>query len=224
MRRTRSSFPASRSSSQRAAVLRSCHTMARWRGAPVRRSHTTAVSRWLVMPIAATGRSSSARRSAIVACTASQISTGSCSTHPGSGKCCVNSRYFHPHGVPESSTANARTPVVPASMAMTTALPAMLGCEATARGPLVSEAPSASRRHRAWSKRSITSAPPRLSRARARSSHDGRGGAGSRSGSAAAMPSTSACTSPGASRTANRKVPVHWSACQRLSTTRPRSG
>ena len=38
-----------------AAVRRSCHTMARCSGAPVRRSHTTTVSRWLVMPIAATG-------------------------------------------------------------------------------------------------------------------------------------------------------------------------
>ena len=43
------------SSSQRAAVRRSCQTMARCRGRPVRRSQTTTVSRWLVMPRAATG-------------------------------------------------------------------------------------------------------------------------------------------------------------------------
>ena len=74
-----------------------------------------------VMPIAATGSSSrgdAARRS--VCCVASQISSASCSTQPGSGKCWVNSRYDQPRGVPSSSTANARTPVVPASMATIT--------------------------------------------------------------------------------------------------------
>jgi hypothetical protein len=35
------------------AVRRSCHTIALWIGLPVARSHTTTVSRWLVMPIAA---------------------------------------------------------------------------------------------------------------------------------------------------------------------------
>ena len=44
-----------RSSSQRAAVRRSCQTIARCRGSPVRRSQATTVSRWLVMPMAATG-------------------------------------------------------------------------------------------------------------------------------------------------------------------------
>src|SRR2546422_6702518 len=34
---------------QRAAVRRSCHTMARCSGRPVARSHTHTVSRWLVM-------------------------------------------------------------------------------------------------------------------------------------------------------------------------------
>ena len=37
-----------------ALVRRSCHTMAGWIGAPLRRSHTTVVSRWLAMPTAAT--------------------------------------------------------------------------------------------------------------------------------------------------------------------------
>ena len=55
--RTIGSTPATRSSSQRAAVRRSCQTIARWRGRPVERSHTTTVSRWSVMPIAATVRS-----------------------------------------------------------------------------------------------------------------------------------------------------------------------
>ena len=50
--RTSASWPASRSSSQRAAVRRSCQTSAWWSGSPCRGSHTTTVSRWLVMPIA----------------------------------------------------------------------------------------------------------------------------------------------------------------------------
>src|SRR6266852_4072761 len=52
--RARSSWPAALSSAQRAAVRRSCQTMARAMGRPVLRSHTSVVSRWLVMPIAAT--------------------------------------------------------------------------------------------------------------------------------------------------------------------------
>ncbi len=56
--------PAAASSSQRAAVRRSCQTMARWRGRPVRRSHATTVSRWSVMPMAATGWPSAAISSA----------------------------------------------------------------------------------------------------------------------------------------------------------------
>ncbi len=36
------------------AVRRHCHTMAFAMGSPVARSHTTVVSRWLVMPMAAT--------------------------------------------------------------------------------------------------------------------------------------------------------------------------
>ena len=42
---------------QISAVLRSCQTMARWDGCPVRRSQATTVSRWLVMPMARTTRS-----------------------------------------------------------------------------------------------------------------------------------------------------------------------
>ncbi len=51
---------------------------------------------------------------------ASQISTASCSTSPGSGKCWVNSRYDDTasRSAP-GNTARLRTPVVPASMAIT---------------------------------------------------------------------------------------------------------
>ena len=45
--------PASASSTHRGAVRRSCQTMARWHGRPVERSHATAVSRWLAMPMVA---------------------------------------------------------------------------------------------------------------------------------------------------------------------------
>ena len=50
---------------------------------------------------------------------ARQMSSGSCSTQPGRGKCCGNSRYECARGSPSSPTAKARTPVVPASMAIT---------------------------------------------------------------------------------------------------------
>src|SRR4051812_5438106 len=72
------------------------------------------------MPIAATGWSRSAVSSRSTSVTADQISSASCSTQPGRGKYCGNSRYDQPAGVPYSSTANARTPVVPASIAMIT--------------------------------------------------------------------------------------------------------
>ena len=48
--------PPARSSSQSAAVRRSCQTMALAIGWPVARSHSTVVSRWFVMPMAATSR------------------------------------------------------------------------------------------------------------------------------------------------------------------------
>ena len=50
--RTSCSWPASRSSSQRSAVRRSCQTSALWTGSPVFGSQATTVSRWLVIPIA----------------------------------------------------------------------------------------------------------------------------------------------------------------------------
>ena len=123
--RTSGSTPAARSSSQRAAVRRSCHTMARCRGRPVRRSHTTTVSRWSVMPMPTTvspSSSSAATTSPRVSCTARQISSGSCSTQPGRGKCCGSSRYAKARLTPSAPTATVRTPVVPASTARTTSV------------------------------------------------------------------------------------------------------
>ena len=63
-------------------------TMALWIALPVLRSHTTVVSRWLVMPMAAiplagTCALASARLSTETV--ARQISSASCSTQPGCG-------------------------------------------------------------------------------------------------------------------------------------------
>ena len=66
----------------------SCQTIALWTGSPVVRSHTTVVSRWLVMP---TPAMSSALAPAVfdrlveTSCVRSQISFASCSTQPGLG-------------------------------------------------------------------------------------------------------------------------------------------
>ena len=122
---TRSSWPPSRSRVQIALLRRSCQTIARRGEDSVERSHTTAVSRWSVIPTATTStvppRSASASSSASrhadrVAC---QISSGWCSTHPGRGKCCGNSWYPFARTLPVSSTTSAVTPVVPSSMART---------------------------------------------------------------------------------------------------------
>ncbi len=59
--RTKSSWPDARSVSQNGAVTRLCQTIASATARPVARSQTTAVSRWLVIPIAAT-RSGAADR------------------------------------------------------------------------------------------------------------------------------------------------------------------
>ncbi len=47
------SWPSLFNLAQMSEVRRSCQTMARCTALPVARSHTTVVSRWLVMPIAA---------------------------------------------------------------------------------------------------------------------------------------------------------------------------
>ena len=88
------SWPSAFNRAQISAVRRSCQTMARCTAVPVARSHTTVVSRWLVMPIAAMSFAfspacSSASRQVITV--EVQMSSGSCSTQPEAGKCCGNS-------------------------------------------------------------------------------------------------------------------------------------
>jgi len=100
-------------------VRRSCQTIALWIGSPVWRSHRIVVSRWLVMPIPAMSAAASlapARAARLVAMTDCQISSGSCSTHPGRGKLCVNSCCARARGAPSASKIIARVLVVPWSM------------------------------------------------------------------------------------------------------------
>ena len=82
-------WPPSREYSSTSLSVRvSCHTIALWIGSPVVRSHTTVVSRWLVMP---TPEMSSALApadciaSSMTSCVRAQISFASCSTQPGLG-------------------------------------------------------------------------------------------------------------------------------------------
>ena len=88
------SWPSPFNLAQMSAVRRSCQTMARCTALPVARSHTTVVSRWLVIPIAAMSFafrpafSSASRQTSTVEV---QMSSGSCSTQPEAGKCCGNS-------------------------------------------------------------------------------------------------------------------------------------
>jgi hypothetical protein len=80
--------PERRSASQRGAVRRSCHTIARATGAPVARSHSSVVSRWFVIPIDRTDEAlTPSWRSApsTAAHTESHTSPPSCSTQPGCG-------------------------------------------------------------------------------------------------------------------------------------------
>ncbi len=78
----------SSSSAHRSAVRRHCQTIAFPSGLPVSESHNRTVSRWFAIPTAARSaasipdcRSASRQQRSCVA----QISSGSCSTHPGSG-------------------------------------------------------------------------------------------------------------------------------------------
>src|SRR6185436_18697603 len=64
-----------------------------------------------------------------VASAAARMSSASCSTQPGCGKCWGNSRYAIAPGRPSAPTARVRTPVVPASSARTTATSARRGGE-----------------------------------------------------------------------------------------------
>ena len=105
-----------------AAVRRSCQTIARCRGRPVRAVPDH--DRLALVGDADRGDRSRPRRRArprprrASRRVTRQMSSASCSTQPGCGKCCGNSRYERARGTPSSSTANARTPVVPASIAI----------------------------------------------------------------------------------------------------------
>ena len=94
-RPVRSRTSSAGSAAHRAAVRRSCQTIAGYTGRPVARSHTIVVSRWFVRPIADSSSAripASASAVAAVSSTLSQSSSGSCSTHPGRGYCCEISR------------------------------------------------------------------------------------------------------------------------------------
>ena len=74
---------------QIASVRVSCQTIALYTGSPVARSHTSAVSRWLVMPTAAmsAGQVGLGQRSGgDLRWSLFQISIASCSTHPALGR------------------------------------------------------------------------------------------------------------------------------------------
>ncbi len=85
------SWPNSCSSRLQSASVRvSCQLIALWTGAPLLRSQITVVSRWLAIPSA---HRSAGERSALASATRTtestfrRISSGSCSTQPGRGKC-----------------------------------------------------------------------------------------------------------------------------------------
>ena len=65
------------------------------------------------MPIAATAPPAAASASRVTARVADQISSGSCSTQPPAGKCCVNSRCATVRIEPSASNTIARELVVP---------------------------------------------------------------------------------------------------------------
>jgi hypothetical protein len=66
----------------------SCQTIALWTGSPVVLSHTSEVSRWLVMPTPAMSPAPAPAdciASSITSFVRAQISFASCSTQPGFG-------------------------------------------------------------------------------------------------------------------------------------------
>ena len=94
--------------------------MAWWMGCPVERSQTRVVSRWLVMPSAATSAGRAPRRASASPATPTwedQISLASCSTQPGWGKICRNSFCAVASWLPSRSKTMARELVVPWSRA-----------------------------------------------------------------------------------------------------------
>ncbi len=94
--------------------------MALWIGWPLLLSHTTVVSRWLVMPMPAMRAGSTPAwliTSVMVTSTLVMISRGLCSTQPGCGNTCGNSRCAVPTMWPSWSNRMARELVVPWSIA-----------------------------------------------------------------------------------------------------------
>ncbi len=95
--------------------------MALHTGSPVALSQTMVVSRWLVMPMAATSAAVAPILPMASAATPSwvaQISRASCSTQPGRGKIWVNSFWAEEQILPCRSKRMQRLLVVPASKAM----------------------------------------------------------------------------------------------------------
>jgi hypothetical protein len=104
------------------SVRVSCQTIAWWYGLPVRRFHTTVVSRWLVIPSAHRSLPSRPVRASVVCSTdlvRSQISIALCSTHPGRGRICSCSSWWRATSLPPWSKIMKRVLVVPWSMAPT---------------------------------------------------------------------------------------------------------
>ena len=127
--------PSSISRAHTPLVRVSIHTSALCSGSPVSASHTTVVSRWFVMPTAATARpatAASASTEATTRRTVAQISFGSCSTHPCCGMICANSSCATATTLLCASKRIARLDVVPASMASTSLSAAMLDLVACA--------------------------------------------------------------------------------------------
>src|SRR6266511_519747 len=106
--------------------------MAGWTGRSDSRSHNRVVSRWFVMPTAARWAAwtpALERASTHAADSARHQSSGSCSTHPGRGNDCGNSRYPFATTLPSPSSTSAVTPVVPESIPRTCATTAeRTGC------------------------------------------------------------------------------------------------
>ena len=96
-----------------------CARLART-GGPVCRSHSSVVSRWLVMPTAASCARAMplfASAPATTCCVRSQISSASCSTQPGCAKSCACSRWSAATTCPPWSKIMQRVLVVPWSIA-----------------------------------------------------------------------------------------------------------
>ena len=98
----------------------SCQTIALYTGSPLSRSHTTAVSRWLVIPIAAMSPASASELASAPPITSRvlrQTSAASCSTQPASGVICSCSFWSTCTMCPSASNRMKRELVVPWSMA-----------------------------------------------------------------------------------------------------------